>query len=1087
VSISIPDSWKVAMRTSGARPSLLVQIDTDGSTSFHFVSQWGASLGYPVSVSGMTPLQAKMDPRTRKPQAGGFTIDFKDDGALRRLNRDYRLKGKRVIVKLGYEGLASGSYQALVRGRIDDVLPSSDHTRLELKCTDAFSLLRDSLVTGEWKSRHPLDVINDILTAIALPTDLIDTTTLDRSASANSSFAHYLVNRTVFLEDDRRVVNPESGLKLVEELCALLNGSLVPLEDGKIAFKRYDYTAAAVAAWDTSVIRNLRVREVHGNIVNKFSMLMGWVNAGDANAAAYNGGGRNATENTPDGADYRYQFDLADVDSLAAYAYPGMSDGIYKDGASTKWVGMETALKATMTDATTSMQCHALALPGFCGSLGQGGGGYTAYTLSSGNPGYFRVGNEVVKATAVSFATDSETIGPDVDEDGQVVGDAEVEGTASAATGTHNPGPHGGHADVLTATYTVARAQFGTTAVAHTLAEHVVDITIGANLALALVGRFSNGCPIVEVDVPLSEHFVQLVDLVTLTHPAFAYYGMDGVTASTKWEVCGKQVTPLGSGAGITFTLAMAPTPPSFTKAFSWWDVLVNFDWTANAAPPQGWNRGIRNRAGELLRGETLAQGYVVSGCTVTSPSNLRIAISSGEVRGPGGILRKVAAMSRTYDVVASKDSYIYFDTSTGMYTNRWVNNGAGAPTAGPTEVFIAKVVSNGSAVTSISTTGKKTLPIRGDRLEAGSGPLTYLTQAGRHTIFDSFTDSLLYGDGSDGDATISGSTQLTADMDYENLTIQTSGNLDTNGWVVRVRGTLTIQGSGIVRCDGADGTAGTNASSATGAAGGAGGQGGGGGSGSKTLPTGYGGQTGGTGGNGHVTTPTAGGPAIWTTTTQISVLVNGAGNRLKGGDGGTGKTGAGTDGGAAGAAGEAIPNTANTGRCLRTELTDPLTVLNLLLSHGALPAGCAAALQAGAGGGGGGANTITAADGGGGGGGGGAGSGGAVLILARAVVCTGWTGRISANGGAGGNGGNGDSVSLPNGGGSGGGGGGGGGGSGGVVAVFCETCDDSANLAAQIEVSSGAAGSQGTGGTGGASAAAGTAGAYRVFVFGTS
>ena len=54
--------------------------------------------------------------------------------------------------------------------------------------------------------------------------------------------------------------------------------------------------------------------------------------------------------------------------------------------------------------------------------------------------------------------------------------------------------------------------------------------------------------------------------------------------------------------------------------------------------------------------------------------------------------------------------------------------------------------------------------------------------------------DLLLFGDGSDGDVTISsGTTTLTRDMAYDDLTISGTGSLACAGYTIRVKGTLDI------------------------------------------------------------------------------------------------------------------------------------------------------------------------------------------------------------------------------------------------------------------------------------------------------
>ena len=69
-----------------------------------------------------------------------------------------------------------------------------------------------------------------------------------------------------------------------------------------------------------------------------------------------------------------------------------------------------------------------------------------------------------------------------------------------------------------------------------------------------------------------------------------------------------------------------------------------------------------------------------------------------------------------------------------------------------------------------------------------------------------------LFGDGSDGDVTISGSTTLTRDMYYNDLTIESTGTLTTAGFRVFVKGTLQIDASGKIERNGNTGGNGTNA-----------------------------------------------------------------------------------------------------------------------------------------------------------------------------------------------------------------------------------------------------------------------------------
>lgn len=70
-----------------------------------------------------------------------------------------------------------------------------------------------------------------------------------------------------------------------------------------------------------------------------------------------------------------------------------------------------------------------------------------------------------------------------------------------------------------------------------------------------------------------------------------------------------------------------------------------------------------------------------------------------------------------------------------------------------------------------------------------------------------------IYGDGSDGDKTVGSHVMLNlmGDVEYENLTIEANGTLNTNGHIVRVCGTLWVKSGGLITdlSSGGDGGAG--------------------------------------------------------------------------------------------------------------------------------------------------------------------------------------------------------------------------------------------------------------------------------------
>jgi len=266
---------------------------------------------------------------------------------------------------------------------------------------------------------------------------------------------------------------------------------------------------------------------------------------------------------------------------------------------------------------------------------------------------------------------------------------------------------------------------------------------------------------------------------------------------------------------------------------------------------------------------------------------------------------------------------------------------------------------------------------------------------SGSGSIGNSFSP---YGDGVEGNVTITGGTpSFTYNRYINNLTISSGAIVSAKGFRILVNGTLTIEDTSIITIAG---TAGSGSVAGTGGG---------------SVTSFYGpGANGGTGGAGA-----GGNPG------SAALLSSGG----AGGSGGTPTPGA---GGTAGASGELY--------FFKGHLeNDAVDSTNLPYNSG------------GGGGGGGGA----AAGGAGGGGGGG---GGIMIIGARTIITTGWTGQITAAGGAGGNG-------------SGTGAAGGGGGGGGGVCIIMSSTNVSALIGTQILGSGGAGGSGlnggGTGGTG--------------------
>jgi hypothetical protein len=325
-------------------------------------------------------------------------------------------------------------------------------------------------------------------------------------------------------------------------------------------------------------------------------------------------------------------------------------------------------------------------------------------------------------------------------------------------------------------------------------------------------------------------------------------------------------------------------------------------------------------------------------------------------------------------------------------------------------------------AGTSSDTAARLVVGANGKVLMADSGATAGLSYV---TDMDAF-----FGDGSDGSLSSSGTTTLSRDMFYTDVTLTGSGKIVTAGYRVFCNGTLNLGASAVISNNGGDGVAGVDGSAGTVGTGGAAG---------TTAGNGWDiwGGTAGTAGLDGTAGGTAGvaGNASQTTRTNcIGALTNRAG-----------AGGGNASGGGTAAAGTGATNTVSAGpwRAALTYMSGASNGAGVIGTRG------------GGGGGGGGGTSLTSRPGGGGGGGAG---GGVCLVFARIVT---GSGTISANGGAGGNGGN-----AYNGGSGGGGGGGGGAGGAGGLAVLVYRYLTS--WTGTVSANAGASGGGGTGtGTG--------------------
>ena len=432
---------------------------------------------------------------------------------------------------------------------------------------------------------------------------------------------------------------------------------------------------------------------------------------------------------------------------------------------------------------------------------------------------------------------------------------------------------------------------------------------------------------------------------------------------------------------------------------------------------------GMQVDAQQLSQGKVFIQGVA---------QRILIGDATEPLVGTGIFIGSDNASVVGYDFRVGNPSgqYLHWDASTGILTVVG-NITVSSIDIGGDDATSAHIDSSGNFWTGANIAGYASAPARISN--AGAAVFTNV-QIGGTTIQYQITNSGIFsfGDGSDGIATLDGAATpsgmtrsgndytMTRDVYFTNMTMSTGTTLNPAGFRIFGTGTMTLNGTAIIRRNGNAGGNGSN--SATGVGGTAG----------AALADGYlkgsvAGQVGGSG-------PGAGTAGI---NTSNSIGTNGGAGGNTGGAGGT-----------------ATPS--NVKLIANWHLA---TMLDISSS------GSTVKFDNSAGAGSGGSSIL---NGGVVGGGGGSASPGGIIAIYFRVIVIGASASIQANGGVGGNGGAGNAF----------GGGGGAGANGGQIILVYNTLTNSGSLT----VTAGVGGVPGDSGGSPAAGATGTAGTIRQF-----
>jgi hypothetical protein len=339
----------------------------------------------------------------------------------------------------------------------------------------------------------------------------------------------------------------------LQQLATIMGGMIYEKNDGKIAYKKFDPTAAVSATLTPNDISNLRPVAGIGRVINRCVYESQFSQPSPLERDyTFNLGfpkGTNLSDwgmKIPAAVQVGYTAD--DATSQSRYSYDGVVSRVITDARVFNWLNGVGVLKTSISDSSSSLvidQNDSL-VPygpyvrnmGMCGTAGSG----ASRQAHSTRPIYLYIpaSGEIIRC----------------------------EGQSSAPVGEHalrydDPLSGTELTDYLyyTTTYSsLTRAQKETKARAALAGSLVYDITIHVALADQTIARFKYGCPIIEVDVPLSYLYLELGDLVSVEHLRYLGEGYSGLGTSNtvKWEITAKTIDITASPPKITLQLTRA-------------------------------------------------------------------------------------------------------------------------------------------------------------------------------------------------------------------------------------------------------------------------------------------------------------------------------------------------------------------------------------------------------------------------------------------------------------------------------------------------------------------------------------------------
>ena len=651
-----PDAdWFEAMRAATIDVVVHCSIALSGTTmDFH---NW-ASGGLDATVTGdpllssITSVTQQVDPIKRNVQASELSLELLDDGKIRGLVSSQNFLNTVVTVKLGAVPLALSEFVTIFKGSIARLQPVEGKITIKLQTLE--SLIKDKKNFRTYYNKHPFEIVNQMLQDSGVDSGDINSTAFTPS-TYSADISHYCFASMVTGSDFENdmfwdyEMNSNTGAAgvsyihdwtyhvlrfrpFVDEVMMLTRTSMFVNTDGDVTLKHFNSSEAVAKHFTTDEYSDFEQVEADVPIYNKM------------NCAFRNSGPQRFVrkDNTS-----ITNYDERPYETPILYLAPYSN---YYENGGTPQAGDIVPGFAGVKNLLTSQSTEA---------------------PSADRPVYWLHRQEVIKATGAFTATNQYY--------------NEIYNADGDGTGVYEYFPR-----YITMSSVATRPFFGNQSGEAEWNNKCWDLTATFDFCDYVLTRFSNTAPAIRITTTLEFAYLEIGDLVSLDNNVFLSpeLALDGLDSSVKFEIVGREITPLGDSINIVFDLVYATktSPPSTSLVSQMADKFETM---------------MPDSILDAVSSGLMGVNSVGAGLDIGAGSGLDGTIAPGSA-STGGQFPIGLAQQMNFRVIANRHNYVGINGLTGEPIVTDVATSDPEPRLGPSEVRLGLAVAGASSITSV-------------------------------------------------------------------------------------------------------------------------------------------------------------------------------------------------------------------------------------------------------------------------------------------------------------------------------------------------------------------------------------------------